>query len=496
MIGVIAQENQHAAVREFFELFKTPWQFHHQDLRCDALLCPRDSVPETSARLILTYGALEGSNVQRAGNWQSIVDLGVDLFAEVEKLLTHGQPAAEAGVPTLDHHIDRMREILQRHEISFVEIPPLPVGHDFIACLTHDLDHPRLRDHFVDLTLLGFVARALFGSLLNCLRGRKTFAQVIKNYAAVLSLPFVHLGMARDFWNQFDRYREIEGDARSTFFVIPKQGAPGEGAPANRAAGYSLTSLADELRRLGASGCEIAVHGIDAWQDADKGRSELEKVREVTGEEEIGVRMHWLYFSEESPARLEAAGYSYDSTFGYNDAVGYRAGTTQVFKPLRTEHLLELPLNLMDTALFYRDRMDLSPAEAKKEIEHLLENATRLGGVLTVNWHDRSLAPERLWDQPYIKLVKKLKERGAWMPTAQDAVAWFRARRSARFEIEEGAVRIAIEGDERLPGFRLRVHHSHSRHNAGSNESGFTDFPFMKTARFSLQTAEPAFSAA
>ena len=41
--------------------------------------------------------------------------------------------------------------------------------------------------------------------------------------------------------------------------------------------------------------------------------------------------MHWLYFGDDSPKTLEAAGFDYDSTCGYNDAVGYRAGTSQVF---------------------------------------------------------------------------------------------------------------------------------------------------------------------
>ncbi len=74
--------------------------------------------------------------------------------------------------------------------------------------------------------------------------------------------------------------------------------------------------------------------------------------------------MHWLYYDQNSPKKLEEAGATYDSTCGYNDAVGYRAGTTQVHKPLSATHLLELPLHVMDTALFYPSRMELSPARA------------------------------------------------------------------------------------------------------------------------------------
>ena len=53
------------------------------------------------------------------------------------------------------------------------------------------------------------------------------------------------------------------------------------------------------------------------------------------------------------PQHWRMAGATYDSTIGYNETVGYRAGTTQVYKPLEMTRLLELPLHVMDTAMFY-----------------------------------------------------------------------------------------------------------------------------------------------
>ncbi len=46
-----------------------------------------------------------------------------------------------------------------------------------------------------------------------------------------------------------------------------------------------------------------------------------------------------------TPSILDEAGFSYDSSAGYNETVGYRNGTTQVFRPLGTKTLLELPLH-------------------------------------------------------------------------------------------------------------------------------------------------------
>jgi hypothetical protein len=172
--------------------------------------------------------------------------------------------------------------------------------------------------------------------------------------------------------------------------------------------------------------------------------------------------MHWLYTNQESPAVLEEADFSYDSTVGYNETVGYRAGTGQVFKPFRADRLLELPLHVMDTALFYPDYLDLSEEEASAWLAPFLDNGVRYGGVLTVNWHDRSIAPERLWDDFYVGLLGELTRKGALFCTASQAVSWFRLRRSVVFENStvDGEMRVKVSAGhgEDVPGLRLRFY--------------------------------------
>jgi len=299
----------------------------------------------------------------------------------------------------------------------------------------------------------------------------------MRNWVAALKLPLVHLSLATDFWSEFDRYPKLERGLRSTFFVIPFKDYPGRVdrglAPRRRASRYGATDIVGQIQVLKSADCEIGLHGIDAWLDSSKGREELEHIRRVTGMQDIGVRMHWLYQNEQSPVILEKAGVDYDSTVGYNETVGYRAGTTQSYKPLGTARLLELPLNIMDTALFFPAHLDLTPREARKRVGSIIENAVRFGGSVTVNWHDRSIAPERLWGDFYLDLVDELKKQGAWFSTASQAVSWFRKRRSAVFETVSGdshAVRVKVAADNggHLPGLRLRVHKARE-----SCESGF-----------------------
>ncbi len=78
-----------------------------------------------------------------------------------------------------------------------------------------------------------------------------------------------------------------------------------------------------------------------------------------------------------------------------------------------------------------------------------------------MNWHDRSIAPERLWTGTYVSLVKELRDQGAWFATASRAIDWFRMRRSVKFEVNrEGSVRTTLSAgsDDGLPELRLRTH--------------------------------------
>jgi hypothetical protein len=160
---------------------------------------------------------------------------------------------------------------------------------------------------------------------------------------------------------------------------------------------------------------------------------------------------------------LESAGASYDSTVGYNETVGYRSGTTQAYKPLAVNRLLELPMHIMDTALFYLSYLGLTPEKAKTLLRQMTDRVVQWGGVLTINWHDRSVAPERLWGEFYRELLQDLRNRGAWLTTAGQATAWFRRRRSAIFETDAGGraclrVKAEVDRDGRFPGLRLRTY--------------------------------------
>jgi hypothetical protein len=506
MIGVVSAPAHLAVVSEFFELFKTPWEVYEFGRPYDVVLCTGDvQVPHDAARVIVVYSGQQADSLPMHGNgrmlsYQSesipvyvncavfsdqeaglltdresgkaagytensgstvIARIGYDLFAEVRLLLEQGQPVANAAIPTLELHIAVLRDLIVENGVSLVEIPPVPAGYRFIACLTHDVDHPSLRLHRFDHTSVGFLYRAICGSVVNVIRRRATVRHLLANWGAALKLPFVYLGWARDFWKDFERYPALEAGLPSTFFVIPFQGRPGRGidgdsAPRERASGYGVADIKDSINSLSAAGCEIGLHGIDAWCDGTKAREEMEQLQRFAPSDTRGVRMHWLYFEQQSADVLDNAGVDYDSTAGYNEAIGYRAGTVQAYKPLTARRLLELPLIIMDTALFFPKRQNLSAEQAHSQVQAILDHAAAFGGCITVNWHDRSISPERNWNGFYTHFIDELKMRGAWFATASEVVAWFRKRRCVLFEAEPSG--LSAVDDSGTPELQLRVH--------------------------------------
>jgi peptidoglycan/xylan/chitin deacetylase (PgdA/CDA1 family) len=517
MIGVAAKLSDHKVICEFFEFFKTEWEFERPGVGYDVIIrSSSDSAAESNSRLVIILG----TDVDDSTEWgtcktishgdrillfnrdrlpiygkclafpsspqtqlvdeltrepalilfkqspdQTVLWIGYDLWDEIRYLLVNGQPESFAGIPAVELHVELLRRILHEYKVPFAEVTPVPAGHKFIACLTHDVDHASIRAHKFDRTVAGFVYRATVQSFFHFCSGRKSLLELLSNWAAVISLPLVQLGLLPDIWSRLESYADLEEGIPSTFFVIPKAGEPGRlrsgnTAPKLRAVRYTLAKVSDELCRLIHTGHEIALHGLNAWLSPEDATHEcvvLQNAVDRSGSAPIrGVRMHWLYYDQSSSSVLDQAGFHYDSTVGYNRTIGYRSGTCQVYKPLETQRLKELPLHVMDTALLFPAYMNCRPDEARVKVKALISNAVRFGGVLTINWHDRSIAPERLWHRLYADIIAELKNSGAWFATASKAVAWFEKRRA--FAFDSSSVALSGSSDD-LPALTVKEYH-------------------------------------
>ncbi len=536
MIGVLCKKSEQGIVQEFFQLFKTPWEFYRKEKTYPIVISSLPDVPAVDAGLLIFYSSLpvavdarigllvepfasdrfpcpDGACLPIYGSLSSLcgagnpltcdvetgqalaiqftdagrkgLRVGYDLFQEIEFLLTEGQPTENALIPSLELHISLLREWILGFGIPFVEIPPIPWGYSFMVCLTHDVDFAGIRPHKFDHTMWGFIYRATVSPLLAFIRGRYPISKLVKNWAAVLSLPLVYIGIIRDFWDEFDQYIVLDKEFLSTFFIVPFKDVVGEGVTnkfsPRRAVRYEIEDIQGHLKRLISEGYEIGLHGIDAWNNLHKGKLEFDRIRSVTGQLNLGVRIHWLCFDKNSPVVLEQADFNYDSTIGYNEAVGYKAGTTQVFLPVGARRLLEIPLHIQDTALFHPQRLSLSDAQAWDLCHKIIDTSMKHGGVLTILWHMRSLSPERLWGDFYRQLLQVLKTKCAWSGTASQVVGWFRQRRSVQFEdstFKNGKLHLKLNAEGVLPEPRMTLRIHKAQDSQTITEASYIDFPY------------------
>ncbi len=275
-------------------------------------------------------------------------------------------------------------------------------------------------------------------------------------------------------------------------------------APANRASFYDVAKQRELLQTLEAGGWEAGVHGIDAWHSALDAATEHQRVAGLSGRDDLGVRMHWLYFQPpESFQALEDGGFLYDSTFGYNEIAGFRAGTLQPYHPLNCERLWELPLHIQDGALLAEEHGDLSRAGAYRRAEPILDWARRLGGVVSLLWHNQSFTAPRFWGEVYRRLIEQGQKDKAWIAPPRAVLAWFEARRNCTVKLSGEGGEWVIEcpvppasggvdrtvGDD-LPAVRVRLHVPPEQIKEMSVPfeagDGFVDFPAQAVVRIKL----------
>jgi hypothetical protein len=305
------------------------------------------------------------------------------------------------------------------------ESPLWPNGARFAAVLSHDVDEVR------------------YGSVAE---GARLLALAPRSYAVRAGLTQVARGLrggSRDpYWN-FERWIESEskrGFASSFYFCAP--------APAKRHEYDARYRLGDRLdafgkrgtvtslmRALVERGCDVGLHGsyLSHLDGADLA-AQRRQIEDASGAPVLGTRQHFLRFDvRRTVAAQEAAGFDHDSTLGYNEALGFRAGIAAPFHPWNAEaraphRLLELPLTVMDGTLFRT--LGLSGEEAAERVRAHLGMVRAVGGLAVLLWHPNGADAAHYpgWWDAWEAALDRLAERGAWVGHGRALADWWRAR--------------------------------------------------------------------
>jgi peptidoglycan/xylan/chitin deacetylase (PgdA/CDA1 family) len=265
-----------------------------------------------------------------------------------------------------------------------------PDGKKFALCLTHDIDKAYI---------------STGRKLLNLLRGRLGGRSVGECVGDLLSNSMLNC-------NFDDIMRLEEGyGAKSTFFFLAlRQG--------EKDYNYDVESLQEYTSSILDRGFEVGLHGgWNAYNDRDVIAREKGRLEKALNRKVEGYRNHYLLFDTRTTWKLlEAEGFTYDSTLGYADAIGYRNGLCHPFNPYDTEAdkalgIIEMPIAAMDRTL--ETYNNLKPEEAWERIKSVIDASERYGGVATIIWHNVFMWGD--WGKLYEKILSYGKEKGAWM---------------------------------------------------------------------------------
>jgi len=184
--------------------------------------------------------------------------------------------------------------------------------------------------------------------------------------------------------------------------------------------GYNLfdRKIQAVIRWARHNGIEMGAHpGYYTYHSREKLRDEFKEIQTAIEDRLIGGRQHYLRWSPKTWEDWEACGAAYDSTLGYADAIGFRAGTCIPYKPwlvgqAREANILEIPLLVMDVTLAPYPG---GPEEQFERIMAIVAKCRLVGGVFTLLWHNNSLMAPGYGDT-YVRLIDRLAgaRRFAW----------------------------------------------------------------------------------
>ncbi|MGA2889977.1 MAG: polysaccharide deacetylase family protein [Terracidiphilus sp.] len=335
--------------------------------------------------------------------------------------------------PRVDEFVfKRLRERgLKLDEVA----PRWPDGHRFALCITHDMDHVS-RNNWQELWRRAVRQRTALPrplgqgdwiSSVDVLRGTAT--SLLRHYA--LPVPDRLAGIAE--WMKI----EDGSGFRSTFYFFA--GGVGDWHPWDMNYRFSdkvpfsgrAVQLREIMRELTCSGWEIGLHpSYHAAASLEWLREQKRLCEEASGQQVVSVRQHYLqYHPRLTPALQSEAGLLTDSTQGFNDMIGFRAGSC--FPYLCWDHMRNITLPLLEVPLHVQDGPLMKGAasvdNAIQATFDLIDTVESIGGCLVILWHPLWLATDEGL-QVFRAVIKEAKHRNAWGCTVQQLASWWLTR--------------------------------------------------------------------
>ena len=258
--------------------------------------------------------------------------------------------------------------------------------------ISHDVDHLYVNEHYADLVIPKFIARAF-----------------IELFSGNISFKVFVTRIARLFTNRWHRINELVkfnkvNNVPATFFF---------GVSKGKGMVYSNKKATPWIRYVVENGFDAGVHGI-AFENKKEINDEYLVFKTISQTNDFGIRMHYLRKNENTFLNLEKAGYCFDSS-EYAIKAPYKIG-----------QMWEFPLSLMDGYLFENGKSWQSEnLEKVKELTLMaFEKAEKLEiPYFSVLFHDRYFDSSfKEWQDWYMWFIKYMKEKNGIFISYKEAI--------------------------------------------------------------------------
>ncbi|MEE6246288.1 MAG: polysaccharide deacetylase family protein [Thermoproteota archaeon] len=315
----------------------------------------------------------------------------IDIIAD---LLSGKKVNDEPYDPKIDKifelHVLELKELMKEKNTPLIIKKRWPFGKKFAVAITHDADRISVdKEHF------------------NKVKDRFT-EETIKDFLS---------GKKDPYWN-IENMAEIEKEFgfKSSFYLLLSD--------------YRIDEKLQVLKKLKEEGWEIGLHGgFDTHNNKNELLKQLKLFNDYFGNKPDGIRQHYLKFDPENTWEImNGLDLKYDTTWGYNESPGFKAGISTPFHPPSSDwicfNILEIPLILMDTSLW--GYMNLEEEQGLELIKDIINTVQKTGGLFTILWHQEALLMKK--GRIYRRILEMLSKQECFVGSGFLINKWWTGR--------------------------------------------------------------------